>query len=132
VPGEELVDCIDQAGKAEHAKESSKRARDANPLEDDDTATSVSGNESAIRKHQPPTLSSSLFRNRGEKALCLFVCQWKQCERGFAIEPGDDPRRPAAEPSRAGVEQDGTSKKWRVVGSLSWDHDGLPCLPTLQ
>jgi hypothetical protein len=56
-----------------------------------------------------------------QQLTCARVVQRKEPELLAAVEPGDDPRRPAAEASVAVVEQNGPAQ---------WLQLGLGCVPT--
>jgi putative membrane protein len=67
---------------------------------------------------EPVLLEERLEERRGPR-----VAHGKECESLASIEPGDDPRRPAAEPSVGVVQQNGATKLGRrhvrIVGVRS-------------
>jgi hypothetical protein len=66
-----------------------------------------------IAEHEPPTFPACLLRDGCQQATGLLIREWKQGQFFASINPGDDPRRPAAEPSAAGIEKDRAPKPKR-------------------
>jgi hypothetical protein len=46
-----------------------------------------------------------VLRHRSEQAPRFLIGERKQCKLLASVQRGDDPRRPTAEPSAAGIEQ---------------------------
>ncbi|MEE8201699.1 MAG: hypothetical protein V3R29_11085 [Candidatus Acidoferrales bacterium] len=46
------------------------------------------------------------LRHQGEQVLGLLIGQRKESQFFASVKRGDDPRRPTAKPSAAGIEQD--------------------------
>jgi hypothetical protein len=70
-------------------------------------AASPAPDERPVREHEAPRRHARVIGYPFEQALRLFVLQRQECEIFFAVELGDDPRSPAAEPSARVVEQNG-------------------------
>ncbi len=68
--------------------------------------TSVARDCGTIAEYEPPAFAAPFLRHRSEQAPGLLIGERKQCQFFASVERGDDPRRPTAEPSAAGIEQD--------------------------
>ena len=75
--------------------------------EEPDAPTPVASDRRAIAKDEPPAVAARVLRDGREQPTCLLIRQRKQREVLPSIHRGDDPRRPATEPSTAGIEEDG-------------------------
>ncbi len=65
---------------------------------------------------EPPTFATSFLGDQREQAAGLLIRERKQREVLAPVKRGDDPRRPTAESSAAGVEQNRT----RELKAGSW------------
>ncbi len=63
--------------------------------------------EAPVREREAPGRVTLLVRKRGEQLRRSRVTEAEERELVLTIECGDDPRRPAAEPSLVVVEEDG-------------------------
>jgi hypothetical protein len=72
--------------------------------------SAVAGDRRPITEHEPPTFVPRLLGHGGEQDAGLLTGERKQRQLAASIEPGDDPRRPAADLSAAGVEKHRTEK----------------------
>jgi hypothetical protein len=95
------VERVEDRGQSEHAQQPAERPRQLHLGKERETPAAVARDWRAVPKHDPPALAAPLLGNRHEQAIRLFVGLRKQREFLAAVEPGDDPRRPAAELSAA-------------------------------
>jgi hypothetical protein len=77
--------------------------------EECDASSADARNRRAVAEDEPPALAALIRGNLGEHVFGRLVLEREQRELLAAVEPGDEPRRPAAEPSPARVEQHRTS-----------------------
>lgn len=56
---------------------------------------------------QPPAFAPPVRRHQGEQVPGLLISQPEQCQFFLTVELRDDPRRPTAKPSPAGIEENG-------------------------
>ena len=77
-------------------------------------STPVARDWRAIAEYEPPTLAPPFIWQRSEQAPRLLFRERKQCEFLASVECDDDPRRPTAEPSAAGIEQNRAREAMRV------------------
>lgn len=78
--------------------------------EEHEAATVVASDWSSVAEHEPPAFAALFLGDQGEKTARPLVCEGEQCEFLASVKRGDDPRRPTAEPSAAGIEQNGPPK----------------------
>jgi hypothetical protein len=86
-------------------------------------AASVAGDWRPVAQNEPPALVPRLLGYAREQATGLSIGERKQRQLLAPVEPGDDPRRPPAELSGAGIEENRSreARDRRVVGvSASW------------
>ncbi len=76
----------------------------------------VSRHRCAIAENEPPTFATSFLGDRCEQEAGLLIRERKQRQFLTSVKRGDDPRRPTAESSAAGVEQNRT----RELKAGSW------------
>jgi hypothetical protein len=105
VASHELVQPVEERRGAERSQRGAQRPGQAELEEQRDAASAVAGNEGAIAEDEPPTLVPRLLGNRCEQRVGLVICERKQRKLFVPVDPGDDTRRPAAELSTAGVEE---------------------------
>lgn len=103
--GEELVQRVDEHGRPRCAQHAAERAGEPHLGEERGAAPVVARHRRPVAEDEPPALAAGLLGDGGEQAARLVVLERKQRQLLAAVERGDDPRRPAAEPSAAGVEQ---------------------------
>jgi hypothetical protein len=78
-------------------------------------ASSPALDERPVREHQAPRRHARVIGYPFEQVRHSFVLQRQECEALFAVELGDDPRRPAAEPSARVVEENGAVELHQVL-----------------
>jgi hypothetical protein len=105
VTGHQLVERVEDRGEPKEAKGAADRGSNPDLTQKLNAAALVTRHERAVAKHQPPALNASVLGNTGEKLLRLLISEWEEREPLAPVESGDDPRRPAAEPSASSVEQ---------------------------
>lgn len=98
------VERVDGRRQPERAKQKAERACQAKLGEQHDAAATVAGDRSAVAQDEPPALAPLLLGYPGKQLRGRVVGQREQCKLLSAVDRGDDPRRPAAEPSAAVVE----------------------------
>jgi hypothetical protein len=108
VSGYDLVEGVDERGGAERSERPLQRPRQPDLGEERHAATRVAGDGRPVAKDQPPAFVARFLGHVSEEAAGCFVGQRQQSELFSPVEPGDDTRRPPAELSGAGIEQDRT------------------------
>ena len=108
--GGELVECIDErrcSGPREYPTEGSRQPE---LREQHYAPAAVPGNRPSVTKDEPPALSALLLGHGGQQPAGFRVPERKEGELLAPVERGGDPRRPAAEPSPAVIEENGAPK----------------------
>jgi hypothetical protein len=82
-----------------------ERSGELDLSKEQDAPTPVARDWRAIAEYEPPTFAAPFLRHRGKQAAGLLIRERKQCQFCASVELGDDPRRPTAKPSAAGIEQ---------------------------
>jgi hypothetical protein len=83
----------------------------------------VAGNQCAVPEDDPPTLAPLFVRHGGKQTAGRRIGEREQGQLLAPVEPDDDPRRPAAERSSVGIEQDRARKSWAHVLCHADDYD---------
>jgi hypothetical protein len=102
----EPVKHVDERRQSERAKDASEGSGELDLGKEHEGPTSVARDWGTIAEYEPPAFAAPFLRHRSEQAPGLLIGERKQCQFFASVERGDDPRRPTAEPSAAGIEQD--------------------------
>ena len=102
---DERVARVDERGRPQSAEHETERAGQPQLGQERHASSPVAADGRAVAVDEPPALVSFLLGNRAEQYAGLLVVEGKQAELVAAVDGGDDPRRPAAEPSTAGIEE---------------------------
>ncbi|MGH9461031.1 MAG: hypothetical protein ACRD1X_07420, partial [Vicinamibacteria bacterium] len=105
-PSKEFVPHVDERRQSQRAKDAAERSSKPNLSKQQDAPAPVPSDRRPIAEYEPPTFAALFVRHRGEEAFRLFIVKRKQGQFFAAVERGDDPRRPATEPSTSGIKQD--------------------------
>jgi hypothetical protein len=116
--GREPVQRVDEPGGAKGAQHASEGAGEPDLGEERNASARIAGDRRAVAKDKPPTFVACFLRDRCEQTGCLLIGEREQGQLFASIERGDDPRRPAAKPSGAGIEQNWTQEARRRGGVL--------------
>jgi hypothetical protein len=111
VAGYELVERVDERRDAQRPERACQGPGQPDLCEERDAAARVAGNRRPVATHEPPAFVPRVFGHGYEQAAGLVVCERQQSQLFVSVEPGDDTRRPPAEPSGAGIEQDRPRKR---------------------
>jgi hypothetical protein len=114
-PSKEFVPHVDERRQSQRAKDAAERSGKLDLGKEQDAPTPVPSDRRPIAEYEPPTFAALFVRHRGEEASRLFIVKRKQGQLLATVEPGDDPRRPAAEPSTSGIKQDRARQERRSV-----------------
>jgi hypothetical protein len=122
VAGYELVERVDERRDAQRPERACQGPGQPDLCEERDAAARVAGNRRPVATHEPPAFVPRVFGHGYEQAAGLVVCERQQSQLFVSVEPGDDTRRPPAEPSGAGIEQDRPRKRRdrHVIGMRPW------------
>jgi len=101
----EPVKHVDERRQSERVKNAAERSGELDLGKEHDAATPVARDWRAIAEYEPPTFAAPFLGHGGEQAPGFLIGERKQCQFFTSVERGDDPRRPTAEPSAAGIEQ---------------------------
>jgi hypothetical protein len=101
----ESVDRVDGGTQAEDAERDADPTRRPQLCEERDASAVVARDRRAVGQDEPPAVAAAVRRDRSEQALGLGVLERQEGERSMPVDAGDEPRRPAAEPSAARVQQ---------------------------
>jgi hypothetical protein len=107
--GDEAVPTIENRLRRE-PQETRERLRQAERLQEL-PAPGATAHCGSIREYEPPAGLAFHGRHRVQQLPRLRVVQREERELLAAVEPGDDPRRPAAEASLGVVQQDGPAER---------------------
>lgn len=103
--GQAPVGGVDHGRQPERIEQPAERAGERQLREQPHPAALVAGDGGAVLEDQPPALAALLLVDALEEPLGFVVGEPNQGQRPSSVQRGDDPRRPAAEPSATGVEQ---------------------------
>lgn len=103
---DELVQGVDDRGCSERSQQAPEGAGKPQLFEERHAASAVARYRCAVAKDEPPAFAPRLLRDGCEEIVGGRILERQQTELFAAIERGDDTRRPAAELSAAGIEQD--------------------------
>ncbi len=104
---QDSVKHVDERRQSERAQDAAEWSGKLELGEQHDAPTPVARDWRPIAEDEPPTFSAPFLRHRGEQVPGLLIGERKQCQLFTSIKRGDEPRRPTAEPSAAGIEQNG-------------------------
>ncbi len=104
---QDSVKHVDERRQPEPAQDAAEWSGKLELGEQHDAPTPVARDWPPIAGDEPPTFGAPFLRHRGEQAPGLLIGERKQGQFFTSIKRGDDPRRPTAEPSAAGIEQNG-------------------------
>jgi hypothetical protein len=118
---DDAVQTIEQSGRqtCEEARRRASRLQYAAELDD----AGPVADEPSVGEDETPARELLVLGKRREQVRRPPVPQPEVRQLIVAIEPGDDPRRPAAEASVVVVEEDGTSRR---IGHARYAAEGLP------
>jgi hypothetical protein len=105
VAGYHLVELVDEHRGVDRSERASQRPGQPDFDEERHAATVVAGNQRPVREGEPPALVPRFPGYAGEQPAGLVVRERQQSQFFASVEPGDDTRRPPAELSGAGIEQ---------------------------
>jgi hypothetical protein len=108
IAGDELVETIDDDRSVKRSQQASEGSSEPDLGEERHTSSRVAGHRNAVAEHKPPTLTARFLGHGGKEAVGFGIVERKEGQLLASVERGDDTRRPAAEPSAARVEQDGS------------------------
>lgn len=120
IPGHHLVEHVDGRRQMKPPQPAAEPSGELDLGQEHDAPALVAGDECAIAEHDPPAFAALFLGHRGEQASRLLGCEREQGQLLATVERGDDPRRPAAKSSAAGIEQHRAPKlrvlgHWRVI-----------------
>ena len=101
---QEPVKHVDERGQSERPKGTAEWPGQLDLDEEHDAPALIAGDWRPIAEYEPPTFAAPFLRHRGEQVPGLLIGQRKQCQPFAPVKRGDDPRRPTAKPSAAGIE----------------------------
>jgi hypothetical protein len=118
----ELVERIHEPTRPNGAQDPRERAGQTDLGEERHAPSCIPWNRSAVAENDPPTVVPGLFGYRREQAVGFCLLEREERQLFVPVEPGDDPRRPAAELSAPGIEQNrarkGDGRRHVRVGSV--------------
>jgi hypothetical protein len=109
----ELVEPVEERRRVGRGEQTTEPTRPGELLECDHAPARVAGERRPVGEDEPPPFAARLVGHCGEQRGRLVVAEREQSEFLLAIEPGNDPRRPPAEPSPAVVEEHGPGQQRR-------------------
>ena len=83
----------------EDGKQAANPARHLDLLQESNAPTMPARDRDAIALYEPPGFCTLLFRDGSEQNGNQRISQGQESQIPPVIEPGDEPRRPTAEPS---------------------------------
>jgi hypothetical protein len=109
-PRDERVESVDERRCPQDEEHRAERPGQANLHEESHAASRIPWNRRSIPRNEPPAVVPRLLGDAREQPSGFFIGQPEQRELLAAVPSSDDTRRPPAEPSGAGVEEDGASE----------------------
>jgi hypothetical protein len=103
--GHQFVECVDDWRQSKRRQDTAERSGELDLSKEQHAPTPIARDRRAITEYKPPAFTAPFLWHRGEQAARLVIRERKQCEFLAPVKRGDDPRRPTAEPSAAGIEQ---------------------------
>jgi hypothetical protein len=101
----DLVDHIDERRQPQRAKKTAERSSEPKLGKEHDASAAVARHRRAIAEDEPPTVAAFFLGHRSEQASSMLIREWNQRQLSCPVNFGDDPRRPTAKSSAAGIEQ---------------------------
>ena len=80
-----------------------------------DAPSAVAWDGCAIAEDEPPAFVALLLGDFGQQTVGLPIGERKQGQFVVSVDGGDDPRRPTAEPSATGIEEN-RAREWELRG----------------
>jgi hypothetical protein len=108
--GYELVQRVHERRRSDGFQYQAERPGQPDLGEERHAPSAVAGNRCAVAEDEPPTLAALFLGHGREETTGLLIGEREQSQLFASVEPGDDPRRPAAKPSATGIEQNRTRK----------------------
>jgi hypothetical protein len=132
VPSDDLLDGVDEHRAAQRSKRASDRPCETDLSQERDASSGIAGNRRSVPEDEPPALVPRLFGHVCEQAAGLIIGEWQKSQLVVSVEPGDDTRRPPAELSGPGVEQNRArqTRDRRIVGVRAASHPAEPTSST--
>ena len=96
-------------------KKSAERSGQPNLGKERDAPSAVAWDGCAIAEDEPPAFVTLLLRDFGQQTVGLLIGERKQRQFVVPVDGGDDPRRPTAEPSATGIEEN-RAREWELRG----------------
>jgi hypothetical protein len=110
VTGYDLVERVDEHRRVQRSEHASQRPGQSHLGEERDASSSVAGNRRPLPEDEPPAFIPRFLGHGHKQTAGLIIVERKQSQLFATVEPGDDTRRPPAELSGAGIEQNWTRK----------------------
>lgn len=107
---DEPVGGVNERRQPESPKQAAERASQPDLGDEGHACPAVARNQCAVAEDEPPALVALVLRHGREQTAGLLIGKREQGHLIASVEPGDDPRRPAAEPSATGIEQNRARK----------------------
>jgi hypothetical protein len=104
------VDNVDEPWQPERFKQPAEGSRQPDLRKQSHATSAVAADGCAIAQNKPPAFVALFLWDCREHVLDLGVRQREKGQLLASIDGGDDPRRPTAEPSAVGIEQNRTWK----------------------
>jgi len=114
----DLVKPVDERRGVDGSDDARQTTGEPDLGEERHAAAVIAGNQRPVLQDEPPTLVPSLFGYACEQLAGFIVRERQQRQLFASVDPGDDTRRPSAEPSGPGIEQNRAqeTRDRRVVG----------------
>jgi hypothetical protein len=118
MPRHDLVQLVQQRRRSQSSQDSAERAGQPDRDEERLAPAVVSGKQAPVGKDEPPALATRLLGHGRKQMAGFLVGQREQRQLFVPVDRGDDPRRPPAELSGAGIEENGTRKAPRCYSDF--------------
>jgi hypothetical protein len=105
VTGYDLVERVDEHRRVQRSEHASQRPGQSHLGEERDASSSVAGNRRPLPEDEPPAFIPRFLGHGHKQTAGLIIVERKQSQLFATVEPGGDTRRPPAELSSSGIEQ---------------------------
>jgi hypothetical protein len=106
----EPVQRVREWRRSDGSQHPAERAGQPDLDEERHAPSAVAGNQCAVTEDEPPALAALVFGHGRKQKARVVIGEREQGQLIASVEPGDEPRRPAAKPSATGIEQNRARK----------------------
>lgn len=106
MPRHEPVEPVEEPRQPERAEDTPERSGKPDLGQEHQAPAVIARDRGTIAEHEPPALAALVLGYPSEQSGGFLVGERQQRQLVPSVERGDDPRRPSAELSAAGIKED--------------------------